>query len=209
VRTPESRFRVESKLIGRFNVYNILTSVGIACSLGLKEEVIQKGVRDAEPVEGRFEGIDAGQDFLCIVDYAHTEDALRNLIEEARHITEGRVITVFGCGGDRDRSKRPLMGEAASEMSDLVIVTSDNPRSEEPSKIIEDILKGIKGNNCILRPDREEAIREAVSMAQGGDTVLIAGKGHENYQEIEGVRHHFSDRELLEKEIQKRLACSG
>ena len=206
--TPESRFRVESKMIGRFNVYNILTSVGIAYAMGIKEEVIQKGVREADHVEGRFEGIDEGQGFLCIVDYAHTEDALRNLIEEARHITEGRVITVFGCGGDRDRSKRPLMGEAASEMSDLVIVTSDNPRSEDPSRIIEDILKGIRGDNCISCPDREEAIREAVSTAQEGDTVLVAGKGHENYQEIDGIRHHFSDREVLKKEIQKRLAAS-
>lgn len=201
VRTPEGGFEINSGLIGRFNIYNILASVGIARALGIKDAVIQQGVRDARPVEGRFESVNEGQGFLCIIDYAHTEDAMMKLIEEARHITKGRIITVFGCGGDRDKTKRPLMGAAASELSDIVIVTSDNPRTEGPSAIIEDIVRGIKKNNYTVQPDREEAIKEAVSIAKDGDTVLIAGKGHETYQEINRTRHHFSDKEVAKKAI--------
>ena len=204
--TPGSRFRVRSRLTGRMNVYNILLSAGIARALGISEEVIQKGVSEAMPVEGRFETIDEGQNFRCIIDYAHTEDALKKIIEEAKLITEGRVITVFGCGGDRDRTKRPLMGHVADALSDHIVVTSDNPRSEEPEEIIKDIVKGINDGGYSLIPDREEAIRYAVLMAEKGDTVLVAGKGHEDYQEIKGVRHHFSDREVLMnilKEIEK------
>jgi UDP-N-acetylmuramoyl-L-alanyl-D-glutamate--2,6-diaminopimelate ligase len=203
VQTPEERFRVNSSFIGRFNVYNILASVGIAHSLGMSPDVIQKGICDAKPVTGRFENIDAGQKFLCIVDYAHTEDALRKLIAEVRHITEGRIITVFGCGADRDRTKRPLMGAAASELSDIVILTSDNPRTENPEKIIEDIVKGSKKNSYATYPDRAEAIREAVLIAGEGDTVLVAGKGHEDYQEIHGTRHHFSDKEVVRKVLKE------
>ena len=209
VQTPKSRFSVDSNLIGRFNVYNILISVGIAYSLGISEEVIKQGVRNTRPVEGRFENISEGQNFLCIVDYAHTDDALRKLIQEARHLTKGRVITVFGCGGNRDRSKRPLMGATAAELSDIAIVTSDNPRNEDPLKIIEDILKGMGNDNYIVQPDRAKAVTEAVAMANAGDVVLVAGKGHESYQEIKGVRHHFSDKEVLKKEIRKRLAVGG
>ncbi|HDH05289.1 MAG TPA: UDP-N-acetylmuramoyl-L-alanyl-D-glutamate--2,6-diaminopimelate ligase [Nitrospirae bacterium] len=201
VRTPVGGFSVSSGLIGRFNVYNILMSVGIAYALGIGEDVIQQGVRDSKPVEGRFETIDEGRDFLCIVDYAHTEDALKKLIEEARSVSRARVITVFGCGGDRDRTKRPLMGAAASELSDFVIVTSDNPRSEDPLLIMKEIVPGMKKNNYTLVPDREEAIMEAVSMAGEGDIVLVAGKGHEDYQEIKGVRQRFSDKEILRKAI--------
>jgi UDP-N-acetylmuramoyl-L-alanyl-D-glutamate--2,6-diaminopimelate ligase len=208
IQTPGSRFTVNSNLIGRFNVYNILISVGIASSLGINEDVIQQGVQNTKPVEGRFENIDEGQRFLCIVDYAHTDDALRKLIQEARHLTKGRVITVFGCGGNRDRTKRPLMGEAATELSDFAIVTSDNPRNEDPLEIIKDILKGIGKNNFIVQPDRADAVREAVAMANEGDTVLVAGKGHEDYQEIKGVRHHFSDKEVLREAIKKLLADS-
>jgi UDP-N-acetylmuramoyl-L-alanyl-D-glutamate--2,6-diaminopimelate ligase len=201
VRTPEGGFEINSSLIGRFNVYNILMSIGIAYSLGFNEEVIQQGIKHAKPVEGRFENIDEGQNFLCIVDYAHTEDALRKLIEEARTITGKRIITVFGCGGDRDRTKRPVMGAVATELSDLVVITSDNPRSEDPDGIIGDILKGVNKNNYTVQPGREDAIREAIAMAGAGDTVLIAGKGHEKYQEINGVRHHFSDKEIARKAI--------
>ncbi|MDH4028708.1 MAG: UDP-N-acetylmuramoyl-L-alanyl-D-glutamate--2,6-diaminopimelate ligase [Nitrospirota bacterium] len=197
------RFRIDSKLIGRFNVNNILVSIGVAHALGFGTDVIQNGIRSAKPVQGRLENIDEGQDFLCIVDYAHTEDALRKVLEEARRITDGKVITVFGCGGDRDRTKRPLMGAAASEMSDRIIVTSDNPRSEEPMEIIKDITGGMRAGNYSIQPDRERAIEEAVSMAGAGDTLLVAGKGHEDYQEIKGVRHHLSDREILRKALRK------
>lgn len=209
VKTPDGRFSVESQLIGHFNVYNILISIGIAYSLGLSEEVIRRGVRNTRPVDGRFETIDEGQKFLCIVDYAHTDDALKKLIEAARPLTTGRLITVFGCGGNRDRAKRPLMGSVASELSDFVVVTSDNPRNEDPLEIIKGISKGIRKNNYTIQPDREEAIKEAVLMAKEGDTLLVAGKGHEDYQEVRGERRHFSDREVLKKEIKKRFAVGG
>ncbi|MEN8263024.1 MAG: UDP-N-acetylmuramoyl-L-alanyl-D-glutamate--2,6-diaminopimelate ligase [Nitrospirota bacterium] len=208
IRTPGSRFRVDSKFLGKFNVYNILMSAGIAHALGFSDEIIQQGIRDAEPVEGRFENIDEGQDFLCIVDFAHTDDALKKSLQEARAITQGKVITVFGCGGDRDRTKRPLMGAVASEMSDIVFVTSDNPRSEDPGEIIRDTVKGMKKNNYSEQPDREQAIMEALSVTGKGDTLIVAGKGHEHYQEIKGERYPFSDREILRREIKKRLAIS-
>lgn len=206
VQTPEERFQIDSPFMGRFNIQNVLMSIGIASSLNISKEDIQKGVSRARPVAGRFELIRAGQRFVCIVDYAHTDDALKKLIMEARHFTRKRVITVFGCGGDRDRSKRPLMGAAASELSDIAIVTSDNPRSEDPERIISDIVPGMSKNSYLIRPDRAGAIREAVAMAGEGDTVLVAGKGHEDYQEIRGRRYHFSDREVLEQEIRKLQA---
>lgn len=206
VQTPDERFQIESPFVGQFNIQNVLMSVGIARSLNIKKEDIQQGVSRARPVAGRFELLHAGQPFVCIVDYAHTDDALRKLISEARHFTKGRVITVFGCGGDRDRSKRPLMGAAASELSDAVIVTSDNPRTEDPEGIISDILPGIKKGNHRVVSDRAGAIREAVAMAGEGDTVIVAGKGHEDYQEIMGTRYHFSDREILEQEIRRLQA---
>lgn len=203
VQTPKGSFMVNSQLIGRCNVYNILISIGIAYALDVSEDIIQRGVQEAKPVEGRFETIDEGQRFLCIIDYAHTEDALRKLIQEARLMTKGRIITVFGCGGDRDKTKRPLMGAVATELSDFVIITSDNPRTEDPMEIIKDIVQGIKKSNYTLQPDREEAIKEAVAIAKEGDTLLIAGKGHEDYQEIKGMRYPFSDREVVRKAIQK------
>jgi UDP-N-acetylmuramoyl-L-alanyl-D-glutamate--2,6-diaminopimelate ligase len=201
IQTPEDKFVVNSEFIGRNNVYNILMSVGVAYALGVNRDVIVEGVREAKPVEGRFEKIDEGQEFLCIVDYAHTEDALKNLIREAGLMTKGRVITVFGCGGDRDRTKRPKMGAVAAELSDFVIITSDNPRTEEPMEIIKEIIKGIRKNNYMVQPDRARAIKEAVTMAKRGDTLLIAGKGHENYQEIKGVRYPFSDKGVFRNAI--------
>jgi UDP-N-acetylmuramoyl-L-alanyl-D-glutamate--2,6-diaminopimelate ligase len=204
--TPDGVFEVESPLYGMFNVYNILISAAIAHALGINKEAIQSGINNTVPVPGRFEVIDEGQDFLCVVDYAHTEDALRNLLQEARRLTTGgRVITVFGCGGNRDRTKRPLMGAVASELSDMVIVTSDNPRDEEPMDIIRDIMEGMGGDNHIVEPDRAEAIKKAVSMAKKGDTLLIAGKGHEDYQEIKGTRVHFDDREVLREALKERI----
>ncbi|MEK7271781.1 MAG: UDP-N-acetylmuramoyl-L-alanyl-D-glutamate--2,6-diaminopimelate ligase, partial [Nitrospirota bacterium] len=197
IQMPDDRFTLKSGLIGRNNVYNILMSAGVAYALGVSREAIIEGIRTVKPVEGRLEKIDAGQNFLCIVDYAHTEDALKKLIEEARLITGGKIITVFGCGGDRDRTKRPKMGAVASDLSDFVVITSDNPRIEEPSEIIKDIIKGIKKDNYMIEPDRAKAIEKAVSIAKTGDTLLIAGKGHENYQEIKGIRYPFSDKEVF------------
>ncbi len=208
VQTPGGGYSVESKFMGRFNVYNILASIGIAYSLNINTDAIRKGIAGAGPVPGRFENIDMGQNFLCIIDYAHTEDALRKLIEEARHVTAGRIITVFGCGGDRDRSKRPLMGKAASELSDIAVITSDNPRAENPETIIRDIVQGMNKDNYTVYPDRAEAIRMAVSLAKEGDSVLLAGKGHEDYQEIDGRRYNFSDREIVGKAINEHFAGS-
>jgi len=203
VHTPKGELFISSPLMGRNNVYNILMSVGIAYALGVDKEAIIRGIKKVSYIEGRFERVDAGQKFLCIVDYAHTEDALKRLIEEAKLITKGRIITVFGCGGDRDKGKRPRMGAVATELSDLVVITSDNPRGEEPMQIINDILKGIRKDNYTVLPDRAEAIRQAVSMAEEGDTVLVAGKGHEDYIEIKGIRYPFSDRETLKRELTK------
>jgi UDP-N-acetylmuramoyl-L-alanyl-D-glutamate--2,6-diaminopimelate ligase len=138
-----------------------------------------------------------GKGATAIVDYAHTDDALRRVLIEARSITSKKLITVFGCGGNRDKGKRSLMGQAASELSDLVIITSDNPRNEEPMDIINDIITGIKGNHYLVISDRKEAIYEALTIAESGDTVVVAGKGHEDYQEIKGVRYPLSDREIV------------
>ncbi len=203
IQTPEGRVKANSVFIGKNNVYNILMSAGVSYALGISRETIAEGIENARPVEGRFEKIDEGQKFLCIVDYAHTEEALRNLIQEARLITKGKIITVFGCGGDRDRTKRPKMGAVASELSDSVIVTSDNPRTEAPMEIIQEVIKGVFKDNYAAEPDRAKAIKEGVSMAKSGDALLIAGKGHEKYQEIKGVRYPFSDKEVLRKAIQK------
>jgi UDP-N-acetylmuramoyl-L-alanyl-D-glutamate--2,6-diaminopimelate ligase len=196
-------FEVHSPLLGIPNVYNILASAGACLKLGLSREAIIKGIREFRGVIGRFEKVKCGQDFLCLVDYAHTEDALRNLIITAREFTRGRIITVFGCGGQRDRGKRPAMGAAATELSDKVFITSDNPRAEDPGEIIKDILSGVKKQNYVVEPDRAEAIAEAVREARASDTVLIAGKGHENYQEVMGSRMDFNDRDEAIRAIKK------
>lgn len=193
--------RIASTLVGMPNVYNILSAAGACLALGIKGEHIAAGVRNMEPVEGRFRRVEAGQDFLCMVDYAHTGDALERLIKTAREFTTGRVITVFGCGGDRDRGKRPIMGELATRLSDFTVITSDNPRSEDPMDIIRDILTGVQGDAYETVPDRAEAIDMAIRMAGKGDTVIIAGKGHETYQEINGVRQHFNDVETATQSI--------
>jgi UDP-N-acetylmuramoyl-L-alanyl-D-glutamate--2,6-diaminopimelate ligase len=206
---PEGRYTVDSRLIGRNNVYNIILSAGIAYAAGVPREAVIKGIREAKAIEGRFEIIDEGQEFTCIVDYAHTEDALKNLIQEARRITPGRIITVFGCGGDRDRTKRPRMGAVAGEMSDTVVITSDNPRTEDPMEIIREIAGGIEGENHIIQPDRATAIKEAVLMAGKDDTILIAGKGHEDYQEITGILYPFSDREVFKEIVRKIRGAKG
>lgn len=192
---------IESELVGMFNVYNILSAAGACLALGVEGKHIASGVRDMGPVEGRFRRVEAGQDFLCIVDFAHTEDALERLIRTTREFTEGRIITVFGCGGDRDRSKRPAMGKAATSLSDYTVITSDNPRGEDPMEIINGILTGVVGDSYETVPDRAEAIRRAVVMARKGDTVIIAGKGHEAYQEVRGVRYGFSDTDKASESI--------
>lgn len=207
VKTPMGVVEIKSPLIGDFNLYNILAAVGTGVGLGLPLGVIEGGIRALTNVPGRLERVDAGQPFIILLDYAHTPDALERVLSTIRGLTERRIITVFGCGGDRDRGKRPLMGSVAVRYSDMVIITSDNPRTEDPLKIIEDIRAGIErqgpGANYIIIPDRREAIEKAVSMAQAGDILLLAGKGHEDYQVIGKEKIHFDDREEAEKAVNR------
>ena len=195
------RLPVESPLIGHINVYNILLAVATAFTYGLSDEEIQKGLMSLGRVPGRFERVEEGQPFAVIVDYAHTDDALRNVIQVARGMKPKRVITLFGCGGDRDRSKRPLMGVAAAELSDMVVLTSDNPRSEDPLAIMNDAMVGISRYDTphVAEPDRERAIRKAIETAASGDIVILAGKGHETYQILQDGPIPFDDREVARR----------
>ena len=191
---------VETSLRGIFNVENVLGAVAAGLLLDLDEESIQKGVAGVCQVSGRFEAIDAGQPFAVVVDYAHTPDSLATVLRAARDLGEGRVILVFGAGGDRDRGKRPLMGKVAAERADVAIVTSDNPRSEDPLAIIQDVLQGA-GMDVEIDPDRRSAIRRAVGLAEPGDIVVIAGKGHEQGQEVAGNVHPFDDRVVVREAL--------
>jgi UDP-N-acetylmuramoyl-L-alanyl-D-glutamate--2,6-diaminopimelate ligase len=190
------RFAVESPLMGRINVYNILAACGAGLSYGIAPEGIARGIAELRAVPGRFERVDQGQPFVVVVDYAHTDDALRNTIAVARGLNPKRVITLFGCGGDRDRSKRPLMGQAAAEASDFVVLTSDNPRSEDPLAIMNDALVGIRRVDVphVVEPDRAAAIARALKEAREGDLVILAGKGHETYQVLRDKTIPFDDR---------------
>ncbi|HMC62791.1 MAG TPA: UDP-N-acetylmuramoyl-L-alanyl-D-glutamate--2,6-diaminopimelate ligase [Candidatus Solibacter sp.] len=192
------RWAVESPLIGKINVYNILAACGAGLSYGLAPETIALGIRDLRAVPGRFERVDLGQPFVVVVDYAHTDDALRNTIAVARGLNPKRVITLFGCGGDRDRTKRPLMGQAAAEASDFVVLTSDNPRSEDPLAIMNDALVGIRRKDVphVVEPDRAAAIARALKEAREGDIVILAGKGHETYQVLKDKTIDFDDRQV-------------
>jgi UDP-N-acetylmuramoyl-L-alanyl-D-glutamate--2,6-diaminopimelate ligase len=189
---------VRSDLIGKINVYNILAACCAGFSYGLSDDAILRGIAACPAIPGRFERIDCGQPFTVVVDYAHTDDALRNVIQVARELSPKRVITLFGCGGDRDRLKRPLMGEAAGESSDFVVLTSDNPRSEDPLAIINDALVGIQRHDVryLAEPDRRKAIRQALEEADPGDLVIIAGKGHETYQILRDRTIPFDDRDV-------------
>ncbi len=203
-----SRFRaagidVETRLRGRFNVENALGAVAAGLLLDLDEDAIAAGIASVSGVPGRFEAIDEGQPFSVLVDYAHTPDSLATALEAARELGQGRVIVVFGAGGDRDRGKRPLMGKVAADLADVTIVTSDNPRSEAPLSIIEDVLQGT-GLDVEIDPDRRSAIARAVSLADEGDVVLIAGKGHEQGQDVAGVVSPFDDRDVAREALRSR-----
>jgi UDP-N-acetylmuramoyl-L-alanyl-D-glutamate--2,6-diaminopimelate ligase len=201
---------VRTGLPGGFNVANALGAFAAAVALGVSPEVAAEGLGRADRVPGRFEPVDEGQPFAVLVDYAHTPDSLENVLRAARRLTEGRVISVFGAGGDRDRDKRPKMGRAGATGSDLAIVTSDNPRSEEPGAIIDEVVDGIEnGASFEVEPDRRVAIARALREAAAGDTVVIAGKGHEQGQEFEdGRKVPFDDREVAREELRK-LAGAG
>ena len=199
------RQRVRSPLIGRINVYNILAACGAALSHGMEMNMLATAIAECPPVPGRFERIDMGQRFTVVVDYAHTDDALRNAIAAARSLSPRRDITLFGCGGDRDRSKRPLMGMAAGEASDFVVLTSDNPRSEEPLSIIMDALVGLRRYDTphVIELDREKAIERAIREARPGDIVVLAGKGHETYQVLKDRTIHLDDREIARAVLER------
>ena len=218
VRTPKGLLHIESQLIGQLNARNILAAISTCVAFDVPLSAIERGISALTRVPGRFEVVSApNEDVTVVVDYAHTDDALKNLLEAVRSLTRKRLITVFGCGGDRDRPKRPLMGLVASRLSDLVVVTSDNPRSESPGRIIEDILQGIiapnqQGSNGSVSEsstpyvsivDRREAIESAIDQAFPGDVVVIAGRGHEVYQEIKERKISFDDAEIA----RASLAC--
>ena len=209
VRTPVGPLEIRTPLIGRFNVQNVLAALGAGLALGIPKEALLRGLGSLKGVPGRLERVVAGQDFTVIVDYAHTDDALKNLLETVRELRPRRLITVFGCGGDRDRTKRPLMGAVASRLSDVVILTSDNPRSEPPEAILEEIRRGIpqsRSADVHANVDRREAIAKALEMGREGDVVVIAGKGHESYQQIRDRAVPFDDRQVA-RDILHRLAA--
>jgi UDP-N-acetylmuramoyl-L-alanyl-D-glutamate--2,6-diaminopimelate ligase len=217
VRTPRGMLHLQSPLVGRPNVYNILAAVSVATALDLPFDAIEGGIRALQGVPGRFQLVSGANDEVTVVvDYAHTDDALRNLLETARPLARGRLTTVFGCGGDRDRTKRPLMGAVAGRLSDLIVITSDNPRSEDPNRIIEEIQRGITadtrkdaGQRILTIPDRRDAISTAIELSKPGDLVLIAGKGHEKYQVIGDAVVSFDDVAVAREALGRRRSKSG
>jgi UDP-N-acetylmuramoyl-L-alanyl-D-glutamate--2,6-diaminopimelate ligase len=220
VATPRGALQIRSPLVGRPNVYNILGVIGAAIGVGVPLPAIEQGIARLERVPGRFQVVSGSTDDVrVVVDYAHTDDALKNLLETARPLASGRLITVFGCGGDRDRTKRPLMGAVAARLSDLVVLTSDNPRSENPDRIIDEIKLGIvppvdpgaprrPATPFVANPDRRAAIHEAIRSARAGDLVVIAGKGHEKYQVIGDRTLPFDDVEVAQAALGERRRAS-
>ena len=195
------KMSVKSPLIGAFNASNILAASLAGHAAGLSHEQIAQGVESLEGVPGRLERVKTGKGFPVFIDYAHTPDALKKVLEMLNSLKKGRLIVVFGCGGDRDKAKRPVMGSIASNYADYAIITSDNPRSEDPMKIIEDVRKGFDANSYRIVENRRDAISEGIMMAENNDVLLIAGKGHEDYQIIGDKVYHFSDREVVEELI--------
>jgi UDP-N-acetylmuramoyl-L-alanyl-D-glutamate--2,6-diaminopimelate ligase len=205
LKTPDGSTEIQTNLLGEHNIYNLLSASAYALVQGMSLGMIQSTFRNIPSIPGRFESISKGQDFAVVVDYAHTEDALSKAITAAKAFTEGKVIVVFGCGGDRDKGKREGMGRVATEKADFTVVTSDNPRTEDPGKIVSDILKGISpsaSHAAII--NRREAIEHAISQAEKNDLVLIAGKGHEDYQVLGTQKEHFDDREVARDFLEKQ-----
>ncbi|HSK74049.1 MAG TPA: UDP-N-acetylmuramoyl-L-alanyl-D-glutamate--2,6-diaminopimelate ligase [Pyrinomonadaceae bacterium] len=203
LKTPQGEREIISPLVGKPHVYNMLSATAVSLELGYNLDLIKKGLEKCVGAPGRFERVPHDGNFAVVVDYAHSDDALLNVLRTARDLTDGRIITVFGCGGDRDKTKRAPMGEVAGRNSDLVILTSDNPRTEDPLQIISQIETGLKPANCpyMVIPDRREAIYQAVARAKPNDVVLIAGKGHETYQIVGNEKFHFDDREVAKEAI--------
>ncbi|MCM8781313.1 MAG: UDP-N-acetylmuramoyl-L-alanyl-D-glutamate--2,6-diaminopimelate ligase [Candidatus Omnitrophica bacterium] len=201
VRIPGRKVNLKTQLIGEYNIYNILASLSWALKEGLELDLLKSALEKFDCIPGRLERVntDRNRDFSVFIDYAHTEDALRNVIMTLRKLPHNKILVVFGCGGERDKTKRPKMGQVVSELADYAIITNDNPRSENPLDIIEDIKRGIRKNNYSVIPDRLEAIRRVLSISRKGDIILIAGKGHENYQILKEGRIHFEDREVVQE----------
>jgi UDP-N-acetylmuramoyl-L-alanyl-D-glutamate--2,6-diaminopimelate ligase len=202
--TQNETTTVSSPLVGRFNVYNMLAAYGAGVALGIPKDVIRRGIENVASVRGRFEKVNSPKGWTGIIDYAHTPDALEKCLRTIHDVmpkqNPGKIITVFGAGGDRDKTKRPLMGKIVGELSDVAVVTSDNPRTEDPEKILDDVIGGIpKGTTYIREVDRRTAIQKAIQRAKSGDVVLVAGKGHEDYQVLGTTKIHFSDREIVEE----------
>ena len=197
--SASGELRIELQIGGAFQVYNALGAAAFALGIGIEPDAITAGLKSLKAVPGRFESVPTGRGFDVVVDYAHSPDGIENLLDSARKLNPNRIVTGFGCGGDRDRTKRPIMGRLAAERSDVVVVTSDNPRTEHPQSIIDEIMGGLKNAHAAVKvePDRREAIRLALSEARPGDLVVIAGKGHEDYQEINGVKYPFDDRKVV------------
>jgi UDP-N-acetylmuramoyl-L-alanyl-D-glutamate--2,6-diaminopimelate ligase len=205
--SPMGKIEIRSALVGRNNLYNLLAAIAASMALDFPREAIEAGISNLAAVPGRFEQIQQGQPFMVIVDYAHTDDALQKLLETARELhPEGRIITLFGCGGERDRTKRPLMGAAAGRLSDVVVLSSDNPRSEDPLKIINDAVVGLQRTSAkvLVEPDRERALELALEQARPGDMVLLAGKGHETTQVLKDRTIEFDDREMARRILRER-----
>jgi UDP-N-acetylmuramoyl-L-alanyl-D-glutamate--2,6-diaminopimelate ligase len=203
-KTPLGDIAVALGFGGSFQVYNALAAIGAGIALGISAQQIADGLANARPVAGRFESVPNSRGFSVVVDYAHTPDGLENLLKSAQALHPRRVLIVFGCGGDRDRTKRPIMGAIASTLADIAVVTSDNPRTEDPQQILQDILPGMTGRaQRHVVVDREAAIRCAIEMAEPGDMVLIAGKGHEDYQIIGTTKYPFDDREIARRVLQE------
>jgi len=197
--TPDFKMNLETRLIGEHNIYNILAALAWAVKAGISKDVIESTIKEFSLVPGRLEQVDSHAKFSVFVDYAHTEDALKNIIKSLRNVSKKRIIVVFGCGGERDKTKRPKMGRVVTKLADYAIITNDNPRSEDPLGIISDIKAGIKNNNFCVIPERLVAIRKSLKLARAGDIVLIAGKGHEDYQILKDKVIHFDDREAVKK----------
>jgi UDP-N-acetylmuramoyl-L-alanyl-D-glutamate--2,6-diaminopimelate ligase len=208
---PNGEITIDTPLVGRPNIYNIMAATGAALELGIAPEAIRSGIESLAGVPGRLEPVRAGQEFAIFVDYAHTPDALEKLLETVRPLAAGRVIVIFGCGGDRDRKKRPMMGEIATRLSDATFATSDNPRSEDPLAILAEIEPGLRSGGAPYHivPDRREAIRAALALAGKGDVVVIAGKGHEDYQILGSRRIWFDDRAIAHELMSQMLNAGG
>lgn len=204
VTTPRGEFTINSQLNGLFNVYNMLAAISVAYTQLVPLETIKVALEEMTGVDGRFERVDVGQDYAVIVDYAHTPDSLENVLQTVKEFAEQKVIVVVGSGGDRDRTKRPLMAQVALKYSDWTIFTSDNPRTEDPHAILHDMTDSLSDTHYEIIENRKEAIGHAIQLAESGDVILIAGKGHETYQEINGVRYDFDDRLVAKNAIKQR-----